>query len=286
MSPEKETNQKIADENAILFSKGFYTLSNGTQIDFQKDLQFSISQTKVYTENDFEKLLKLPPTNHFQSTQIEVKNESTFQAAKRLLDLYRDRVVVLNFASATNPGGGYLRGARAQEEHLCRCSGLYPTLRPQIEFYEFHRKQNSFLYSDKMIFSPDVPIFRNDIYQLLTSYYKVSVVSAAAPALIDVPVEDKISLKQAENAMDSRIQKLLLLLSTLGFTNIVLGAWGCGAFRNDPQVIAGLFKKHLFENPMFTDAFSHIVFAILDPKGEGNLEIFQSILEKKSLFGN
>jgi uncharacterized protein (TIGR02452 family) len=69
--------------------------------------------------------------------------------------------LVLNFASAKNPGGGFLNGARAQEESLARSSALYPCLR-KSGMYDHHRASGDCLYTDWMIVSPEVPVYRDD----------------------------------------------------------------------------------------------------------------------------
>src|SRR6185312_12808515 len=90
-------------------------------------------------------------------------------------------VVALNFASAKNPGGGFLGGAKAQEEDLCRCSALYTCQLTQSAYYEVNRATSSMLYTDNIIYSPDVPFFRDDRLQLLDEPFTVSIITAPAP---------------------------------------------------------------------------------------------------------
>lgn len=269
-------NQLIAKENSEIFIKGSYKLPDNTIVNIKNDLDYSVKKSQHIQDSDFTEILKLVNSipNRY-NTKVEVTGESTFQAAKRMLADSGEKVIVLNFASATNPGGGYLNGARAQEEHLCRTSGLYPCLTRFPEFYEFHRKQKSFLYSDRMIYSPDVPIFREDDFSLQKKIYKVSVATSAAPALIDVDLGDTESFIKAGRALDGRIEKLLSLMLVKGYKQIVLGAWGCGAFKNDPKVVSKLFKKHLLENEKIKNTFSRAVFAVLDKKSEDNKKIFE-----------
>src|SRR5205823_7936071 len=103
-------------------------------------------------------LIKVEPGN--TPTRFEVANETTLAAARRLLTAGL-RPVALNFASATAPGGGFLSGARAQEESLARSSGLYACLVGNA-MYEFHRPRHDPMYTHYAIYSPDVPVFRTD----------------------------------------------------------------------------------------------------------------------------
>ncbi|MBP7284652.1 MAG: TIGR02452 family protein [Leptospiraceae bacterium] len=273
--PEKENNKSIAKENAEIFLKGYYSLSDGSKISLKTELNFSVQKSIYLKDSNFleiDKQLTTPAKN--RQTKLEITGESTFQAAKRLRDETGENVVVLNFASATNPGGGYLNGARAQEEDLCRTSGLYPCLTQFLDFYKFHRKQNSFLYSDRMIYSPDVPVFRDDLMSLQKKIYKISVITSAAPAMIDVPVGDTESFIQGGRALDTRIEKLLSLMLYKKYTNIILGAWGCGAFLNDPKVVSKLFQKHLMQNIKFQNKFERVTFAIRDNAKTNNKDIF------------
>ncbi|HET9383315.1 MAG TPA: TIGR02452 family protein, partial [Streptomyces sp.] len=113
-------------------------------------------------------------------TLIEVTGESSLEAARRLARTGREPAV-LNFASARNPGGGHLNGAQAQEEALCRASALYTCLLEAREFYEHHRAHRDPFYTDRVIHSPGVPVFRDDRGALLDEPYTAGFLTAAAP---------------------------------------------------------------------------------------------------------
>jgi uncharacterized protein (TIGR02452 family) len=172
-----------------------------------------------------------------------------------------DDVLCLNFASAKNPGGGFLNGSQAQEESLARASGLYACLLQARAMYDTNRQFDSCLYTDHMIYSPRVPVFRDDDDVLLAEPYAVSFVTA--------PAVNAGALRPGERArieptMRGRTEKVLALAAAHGHEALVLGAWGCGVFRNDPTDVARWFHEHLCETPAFEGVFRTVVFAVLD----------------------
>ncbi|MCB1176374.1 MAG: TIGR02452 family protein [Leptospiraceae bacterium] len=274
---EKLNNINVAKENSKIFKNYFYETKNGLRVDLKKQLDFSIHNTKQFDLEDNRSITQNYEFNHSAKYDLEITDENTIDAAKRIKNETKEKVIALNFASATNPGGGYLNGARAQEEFLCRQTTLYPTLLTQRDFYEFHRNKRSFLYSDKMIYSPNITVFRDSEFNLLVEPFNFSIISAAAPSLIGISPGDTNSFYQAEKTMSMRIFKLLETIRKLKYENIILGAWGCGAFKNNPYTIARLFKKHLYQNPDFQKSFSKVVFAIVDSKSEKNKFIFKEV---------
>jgi uncharacterized protein (TIGR02452 family) len=188
-------------------------------------------------------------------------NDTTLASARTLL-AEKLNPVALNFASATDPGGGFLSGARAQEEYLTRSSGLYACLRGN-PMYEFHRKQDNPLYSSYAVYSPNVPVFRDDDGSLLNEPYTVGIITSAAVYASRVDARMKTEIGPA---MWDRILKVLYIGLHHGHDAIVLGAWGCGAFGNDGHAIALLFHKALTVN--FKGAYKKVVFAIVDWSSE------------------
>ena len=154
--------------------------------------------------------------------------------------------------------GGFLRGARAQEEYLARSSCLYECIRSN-PMYEFHRLNDDPLYSDYAIYSPGVPVIRDDNHSLLEQPYTISMITSPAAY-----AKGLVPHRRAEiaPAMWHRILKVLALGIEHGHDGIVLGAWGCGAFGNDGHEIAQLFHKALSEN--FKGAYRRVIFAIVD----------------------
>ena len=202
---------------------------------------------------------------------------------------YRDRnVCVLNFASATNPGGGVERGSSAQEECLCRCSTLYANLTSQklwSQFYGPHRRQRNPLYNDDCIYTPGVVVFKSDteLPELLPAaqWWKTNVISCAAPNLrpsrdgtVRITIEDD-ELRQLHVR---RMRRILDIAASEGNDVMILGAYGCGAFLNPPQIVAEAMKQVVQEN---RHCFRVIEFAVYCPPGnDRNYRIFRRVFEK------
>jgi uncharacterized protein (TIGR02452 family) len=190
----------------------------------------------------------------FPETRVQVTNETTFLASKRLVEA-GSKPLALNFANGIHPGGGFLTGSRAQEEVLCRSSALYLTLAGD-PMYAAHRQRPRPDSTDWAILSPDVPVFRSDDGTELEQTWLLSFLTCAAP------VADRIGQPEAGDLLQLRIHRVLAIARAYGYSALVLGAWGCGAFHNDPHRTAADFRQAL-END-FNGAFSEVVFAISD----------------------
>lgn len=199
------------------------------------------------------------------STRIEVTREATLEAAQRL---HGEGLppCALNFASARNPGGGFLSGARAQEESLARSSGLYACLSHR-RMYEHHRERRDPLYSHWVIYSPAVPVVSDDDGALLDPFYLCSFLTSPA-CNAGVARERGGHAAQGgvrravEAAMRERVRRVLGVAAAQGERALVLGAWGCGVFGNEPAMVAGLFGEAL--EGSFAGVFERVVFAVLD----------------------
>jgi uncharacterized protein (TIGR02452 family) len=198
--------------------------------------------------------LPAPNAARFSETRIVVANETTLGAARRLSQ-DGARPLSLNFANGVEPGGGVLHGARAQEEVLCRSSALYLTLDGD-PMYAAHRRAAAYESSDWAILSPDVPVFRLDDGTPLPEPWLASFVTCAAP------YAPRVGQPRSGDLLERRIARVLAVAHAHAFTTLVLGAWGCGAFANDPARTARDFRAAL-EGP-FAGAFIEVVFAVTD----------------------
>ena len=188
--------------------------------------------------------------------RVEVTGESTLAAARRL----GGDVAALVFASARNAGGGFLNGAQAQEESVARSSALYPCLRAAGDFYAFHRAHVELTYTDRVIYSPAVPVFRDDKATLLTKPYPVTFLTSAAPNLSAIRGNQPELAAEVPAVLRRRAARVLAVAAAHGHRRLVLGAWGCGVFGNDPSMVAEAFAAALTRYPM-----EHVVFAVLGP---------------------
>lgn len=197
----------------------------------------------------------LPPrrSERFQEMTVGVANETTMCAGRRQ-SAAGHPTLALNFANGVHPGGGFLAGARAQEEVLCRSSALYVTLEGDA-MYEAHRRRPDQASSDWAILSPHVPFFRTDDGTPLDAPWLLSILTCAAPV-----ADDAGGL--AAELLRQRIARVLAIAEAYACEALVLGAWGCGAFGNDPARTAHDFRDAL--SGPFLGAFKHVVFAIAD----------------------
>ncbi|MDG9689221.1 TIGR02452 family protein [Streptomyces mutabilis] len=245
----------IAQQTEQVVTAGYYRASDGREVSVAAAVAEAREGTRMYGPEPVE-----PPRYTPARTVFEVTGESSLEAARRL----GGEVAVLNFASARNPGGGYLNGAQAQEEALCRASALYTCLLRAREFYDHHRAHRDPFYTDRVIHSPAVPVFRDDRGHLLDEPYTAGFLTAAAPnagVVLRTAPERAVELPAA---LAARAERVLETATVHGYRRLVLGAWGCGVFRNDPAQVAGAFRTLLGPGGRFSAAFERVTFGILD----------------------
>lgn len=263
-------NERIAcaEDTLKALEQGFYMNRKNEKIAIDDVLKKAIEGSILFRPNEFENLLStrdkwIAQNDPFPTTEYELRNETSLDAIGRLVN-DNTKKLCLNFASAKNPGGGFLGGAQAQEESLSRASGLYPCLTPFTEMYQYNRGLDTCLYSDYMIYSPNVPVFKDDEGQywdnpLLCSFITSPAVNAGV--VLDREPKNK---KAIQPTLLDRLEKILTVAVLHQYETLILGAWGCGVFRNDPTEIAHCFDYHLHENPVFRNRFKKIVFAVYD----------------------
>ena len=285
---ERQATNPAAKQVLAILEAGSYEAASGTQVPIASAQASACEGTRLYTPDRLDALRDEPPDQRPDSAlpatgpgpRVEVIDATTQVAAQDLAkEVKQGSAVLLNFASARNPGGGFLGGAKAQEEELCRCSGLYRTLLTQPEYYRVNRANRSLLYADHIIYSPAVPFFRTATKApLLDDPYLPSVITAPAPNAGAIERNQPGAGADIEATFERRWGNVLAVAAHNGHRTVLLGAWGCGAFRNDPVMAASTARRALAE-PRFADAFDHIVFAIpgFGKRSKGNLEAFTRV---------
>ncbi len=260
----------------------------------KKSIEKSINSQVMIAEKDrfdFSDFERYP-----EQCSLIVSKKRTYEAA---FPYVRDglKTAVLNFASSTNPGGGVVNGSSAQEESLCRCSTLYFCLKDHKiwdVFYLPHRKYGTPLHNDDCIYTPDVVVFKSDTGEpkLLQEqyWYRVNVLTCAAPNLRERPSNEmnpgegdsavKISAEDLRALHEKRLRRILSIAAANGNEAVILGAFGCGAFLNDPEVVAQASQTVVNE---FAHAFKKIEFAVYcSPYDQRNFHVFQkSLVDRK-----
>ena len=260
----------IGKETVEISNRGWYVTAAGARVSIEDAVGRAMEGTLLYRPGDYDRL-EVP--EHPGAMRIEVTPETTGQASRRLVEAEGvTHVAALNFASAKNPGGGFLGNARAQEEDLARCSALYACQLRQRAYYDANRAESSMLYTDHLLYSPEVPFFRDERLELLAAPFTVTLLTSPAPNAGEAVRRKEGALVRA--TLERRAAQILRVAAHHQRTTLILGAWGCGVFRNDPTVVAGVFRE-LLTSPPFARAFARVVFAIYDRgESQGTLRAF------------
>ncbi|KAF9561589.1 hypothetical protein CPC08DRAFT_424712 [Agrocybe pediades] len=229
------------------------------------------SATKLWTS------VEHPSTEDFPPAYISVLQISTMDAARILHNAYQHRpnvaasekTGVLNYASATKPGGGFLNGAEAQEESIARSSTLYPSLCSQeaTKFYALHKDAQNMTpsYSHAIIYSPNVTVFRDDdggwTYPFNINVVTCAAVNAGELRKATGPITAGLDV-EIETTMRERMGRILYVFEQDGVRNLVLGTFGTGVFRNKVATVARIWASLLVGNGRFKYSFKRIIFAI------------------------
>ncbi|MFE5580589.1 TIGR02452 family protein [Kitasatospora sp. NPDC056531] len=251
---------EVARVNEEIAERGSYRTAGGELVSVGEQLTAAKARTVSYAPRALDELLASgEPGPAPAAGRIEVTAEGSIEAARRLVAAGAGPVGVLNFASARNPGGGYLRGARAQEEDLCRSALLYSCLLEAPDYYEAHRASTDLRYSHRVIVSPDVPVIRDGRGALLARPYPVTFLTSPAPNAGQL--ERRSPGTDVRGVLAERAVRVLAAAARHEVRTLVLGAWGCGVFRNDPAEVAEAFEGALAR---YGAAFERVVFAVWD----------------------
>ena len=234
---------------------------------FPEEINECVERTTIYREYE-----EVADKEDGDSVEISVEDLTTSGAISKYKDL--KKLCALNFASFFNPGGsfGHVPVHLAQEEYICKDSFLYNVLSEFQNEYNINKElRNKNLYRNFALYSPDV-IFVNGFYE---EEAKCDILTCAAPNATAAGSYHKVSNEDIERAMYERIDFLLTVARENNVRNIILGAFGCGVFGNDPKVVSKAFKELLKKKDY---GFDKVIFAI---PGGYNLKVFKDVFEEK-----
>lgn len=252
---DRDQAARLGRETVSILRAGAYTTASGRTIELRDALEAASAATIEYPP---ERDVPVPASRN-ADTHITVENATVLSVGERLARA--GPVAALNFASATSPGGGFLTGARAQEESIARASGLFHLLEGR-SMYDYHRSRWQPLYSDYVIYSPDVPVLRTDSGELLEQPWMMTILTSPAVNGNELIRHAFDRIPEVPAVMTRRTAKVLAVAAHHGVRRLILGAWGCGAFGLDPSMMAGIFRDAL--SGPFRGCFDEIVFAITD----------------------
>ena len=263
----RERRAAIARETLDIVAQGHYAAADGRIVEIGATTRACLAGTRLHVPGEPGALRSREARVAIAvETAIKVRDEGTLSSAARLAGAGFARVGVLNFASARHPGGGFERGSQAQEESLARSSSLHASLTTAAAapYYRHHREQASAAYSDRVIVSPDCPVFRDDDDTLRDRPFIATFLTCAAPNARAMADSEPEALAALPALFGRRIEAVLAVALDAKCDALVLGAWGCGVFGNDPAMVADAFATRLGHAGAFRGAFRQIDFAVLD----------------------
>jgi len=277
-----DSNRKEMQEKcASIFKDTYEKCTNNSTL--KKSIEESINNTKFYVEGFKFNISETPIKS--KEYNIIITPDRTLDTIKKyyVKNDNKQKIGVLNFASAKHPGGGVLTGARSQEESICRSSTLYPCLITEFlneNYYSYHmfKKKN---YSDRIIYVPNVIVFKtdDDIFCKIMDekdWYNIDIISCAAHN----QKAYKVDYEKLKKINYNKIKAIIECAVENNVDNLILGAFGCGAFSNPPKLVAKTFKEILI-NEGYYKYFDNVHFAIFTTQYESiNLIEFQNAFEK------
>ena len=234
---------------------------------YSLNTKHSVENSKIYDETKFldKSGGKMP--------QIFVKDSGVSDEIESLLVNFGDKkICILNFASFTSPGGGFINGAMAQEEALCHVTNLYNILKEFKSLYDKNKSlRNNGIYKNWAIYSPDV------VYDKMcdATINHIDVITCPAPnaSVFFNSFSSEEDVNRYSNILYERCKYVLDIARENNVNVLCLGAFGCGVFANNPYCVAECFKI-LIETKNYN--FDVVTFPI--PAGD-NLDAFKEIFK-------
>ena len=260
---EADTLQRVVQDNIRLTVEGDALMRREHEL-----LNEMVFFTEAGIHHD------VPTVARYDSTTITVANMDSGAATRMALQVGCNPVA-LNFANAHHPGGAYLQHSRAQEEEWCRiCPWLYDRLQELRQHYPLADDGSQAAYTQ-------TPICReSSVGYPIIDMRVVAIITAALPNMAHA--ESRIAFntkKKLRDRIHCGVRTVLRLAYDKGHDVVILGAWGCGAFKHNPRLVADAFRQLLMSE--FAGSFKLAVFAIVDPRGDGNLAAFEDVLMRE-----
>lgn len=271
----KAARADVYRSNSEIFRAGAYETASGKTVTLNPESM--LSGTIVYDAS-----IDVPEVPQCEAPVTGVVNAGCLEIGREL-QLKGYNPVILNLADAYMACGFYKRGSSAQEESLCRQTTLSQAL---YQYYDaedasacgvaFREKKYPMDLRHGAIYSPHVTVFRKgsrDGYALLDEPYETAIISCAALDFNEkhgknreYRAADGGFTREGGEIMTDKIRTIYGAALAAGHDALVLGAFGCGAFRLRPDLVAQLFHEVLFE-PAFRNRFRAVAFAILEKSG-------------------
>lgn len=231
---------------------------------YENEIINSFNNTKMYYPN----FCVLPELiDKKEEMQIIIDEIDSVSAALKYSEQNK-KCAVLNFASYKNPGGGFMGGSKAQEECLCHESFLYNVLEKNKEYYEWNNEhKNKALYLNRALYSQNIIFERNEEKAIC------DVITCAAPNYSAAKKYLNISREENYSVLRSRTKYVLDIAFDNNVDTLILGAWGCGVFSQDPAEVAEIFKEYLSKTHK---CFEKVIFAIPESRHDNNLTAFKN----------
>lgn len=231
----------------------------------------SVAETITYSENHC-----FHDYGARKGMEIFIEDMDSVSAIKREARIIEtentgQRLAVLNFSSYKHPGGMFLKGSKAQEECLCHESFLYNVLRDKPEFYMWNNEhKNKALYLNRALYTPLV------VFGGIENGKLCDVITCAAPNKSAAQKYQNVTDKENSKFLTERIKFVLDVARENKVDVLILGAYGCGVFGQNPREVASIFKHYLDTT---YKCFDKVIFAIPDGRNR-NLFEFKKVFKK------
>ncbi len=267
---KKQRNIQILNDTLDMIENGYYMKDNHN-VNLHLNME-EMKKIQVFLPDDINRLSISNVRKSYHDCTYSCENIDALSLAKN--KQYKDKILVLNLASATEPGGRSRKGASAQEENLCQRTSLLLSLESEEakKYYEYNKSLKTKMGSNALMISPNVEVIKDHTFELLDEPFEIAVMSCGAP-MIRLGLEG-MSQEEYKALLYQRIQGMLLVAATQNYHHLVLGAFGCGVYGNDAAIVSDIFYQ-VIQDFDCNRLFETIDFAVLcSPDKDYNFKEF------------